>query len=128
MPTDSLTLDDFQRIVSGMGFECTRSPNGPFFTFMAQGYNVAASSEEDNRVLQLDGGFSDVTISYELTNEWNRTHRFCTAYADENGRARFCYELDLSGGCATDANVQQFVNIYRNVVGQWAQFCLQHKS
>jgi hypothetical protein len=126
VPTDSLSLDEFQKIVAGMGFECSRAPNGQAFTFVAEGYKLAGATLQSDKVLQLFCGFDDVKPTLDFVNAWNREHLFCRAFVGDEGTSKFCYELDLSGGCATDTNVQEFVKLFRNVVAEYARLCLQH--
>ncbi len=129
MPTDSLSPDDYFKLIAGMGFECTHIDDPPGgFTFLAEGYKVAAFTQQSDKVLRLYCGFNDIKPSLEFVNQWNRGHILCRAFVAEDGTSRFCYELDLAGGGAAEANVQEFVKVFRNSIAEYAQLCLQAKA
>jgi hypothetical protein len=105
----SMTLEQFQKIVQAMGFECTRGKdaNGKddtFFAFRAEGYKVAAFVP-DPSYLELYNAFTDVAPTPIVTNEWNQSNRFSRAYVDKDGNATIEDDLILSGG-VTRENVQ----------------------
>ncbi len=126
----SMTLEVFQRIVQGMGFECTRGKdaNGKdetFFTFRAEGYKVAAFVP-DPSFLELYNAFTDVAPTPTVVNEWNETNRFSRAYVDKAGDATIEDDLILSGG-VTRENVEMFVTTFRDTVARWARFVIDNK-
>jgi hypothetical protein len=126
----SMTLEVLQKIVQGMGFECTRGKdaNGKedlFFTFKAEGYKVAAFVPEPG-FLELYNSFTDVGPTPTVVNEWNQTMRFSRAYVDKDGNATIEDDLILGGG-VTRENVEIFVKTFRDTVSRWARFVLDHR-
>lgn len=126
----SMTLEVFQKIVQGMGFECTRGKDGngkdeTFFTFKAEGYKVAAFVP-DPGFLELYNAFTDVAPTPAIVNEWNQTNRFSRAYVDKDGNATIEDDLIVSGG-VTRENVEIFVKTFRDTVSRWARFAIDHK-
>jgi hypothetical protein len=126
----SMTLEVFQKIVQGMGFECTRDKdvNGKdetFFRFQAEGYKVAAFVP-DPTFIELYNAFTDVAPTPTVVNEWNQANRFSRAYVDKDGNATIEDDLILSGG-VTRENVETFVKTFRDTVSRWARFVIDHR-
>jgi len=122
----SITSQEFQQLVQGMGFECTRGKDETFFSFRAEGYKVAALSN-DPSYIELYNGFTDVNPSLATVNEWNQVNSFSRAYVDKDGNAALEADLILTGG-VTHENIEMFVKTFRNSVSQWARFALDHKK
>jgi tetratricopeptide (TPR) repeat protein len=127
----SMTSIEFQEVVQAMGFECTRGkdPKGkddPFFTFRAEGYKVAAFTN-DSSYLQLYNGFTDVSPTLAAVNQWNQTNSFSRAYVDKDGNAALESDMILTGGVTRD-NIEMFVKTFRDSVARWARFALDHKK
>jgi hypothetical protein len=114
-----------------MGFECTRGKDAkgkddPFFTFRAEGYKVAAFTN-DSSYLQLYNGFTDVSPTLATVNQWNQTNSFSRAYVDKDGNAALESDMILTGGVTRD-NIEMFVKTFRDSVARWARFALDHKK
>ena len=125
-----MTLEAFQKIVQGMGFECTRNKDEAgkdetYFTFRAEGYKVAAFVP-DPTFIELYNAFTDAAPTPTLVNEWNLTNRFSRAYIDKDGNATIEDDLILSGG-VTRENLEIFVKTFRDTVSRWARFVIDHK-
>ena len=107
----SMTLEAFEKILQGMGFECRRGKdaNGQdetYITFRAEGYKLAAFVPESS-FIELYNSFTDVNPTPAIVNEWNEVNRFSRAYADKEGNATIEDDLILSGG-VTRENVDDF--------------------
>lgn len=134
-PSDStmfttITLEAFQKILQGMGFECTRDKDekgneASFFTFRAEGYKVAAFVPDPSFV-ELYNAFTDVGLTPIVVNEWNQMNRFSRAYVDKDGNATLEDDLIVSGG-VTRENVEIFVKTFRDTVSRWARFAIDHQ-
>ena len=127
----SMTLEQFQKILQAMGFECTRNKDTSgkdeeYFTFRAEGYKVAAFVP-DPTFLELYNAFTDVGLTPAIVNEWNQMNRFSRAYVDRDGNATLEDDLILSGG-VTRENVEMFVKTFRDTVSRWARFAIDHQS
>ncbi len=127
----SMTSIEFQEVVQAMGFECTRGKDAkgnddPFFTFRAEGYKVAAFTN-DSSYLQLYNGFTDVSPTLATVNQWNQTNSFSRAYVDKDGNAALESDMILTGGVTRD-NIEMFVKTFRDSVSRWARFALDHKK
>lgn len=126
----SMTLEDFEKFLQGMGFECTRDKdaNGNekmFVTFKAEGYKVAAFVPNP-KFLELYNAFNDVALTPAAVNEWNQANRFSRAYIGKDGYATLEDDLILSGG-VTHENVEIFVTTFRDTVARWARFAIDHQ-
>jgi hypothetical protein len=125
-----MTLELFQTVVQGMGFECTRGKdaNGKdetFFRFRGEGYSVVALVPAPSFV-ELYAGFSDITLTPAVANEWNQTNRFSRAYTDKDGNANLEDNLIVSGGVTRD-NVEMFVKTFRDTVSRYGRFTLDRE-
>jgi hypothetical protein len=126
----SMTLELFQKVVQGMGFECTRGKDAKgkdetFFKFRAEGYSVVALVP-DPTFVELYAGFSDVTLTPAVVNEWNQMNRFSRAYVDKGGDANLEDDLIISGGVTRD-NVEMFVKTFRDTVSRYVRFALDRE-
>jgi len=126
----SMTSEQFQKLVQGMGFECTRDKtdgkDDTYFTFRAEGYKVAAFFHDPSYLL-LYNAFTDVNPTLATVNEWNQKNNFSRAYIDKDGNAVLESDLVLSGGVTNDT-VEIFVKTFRDSVARWARFALERKK
>jgi hypothetical protein len=126
----SMTLEAFQQIVQKMGFECTRGKDESgkdetFFTFRAEGYKVAVLIYPSSVMLYC--GFTDVHPTLSTVNEWNVNNRFSCSYVDKEGTATLESSLIFSGG-VTHETLEVFIKTFRDSVGRWARFVLDHEK
>ena len=127
----SMTSFRFEELVQAMGFECTRGKDATgtddtFFTFRAEGYKVAAFTNDPNYLL-LYSAFSDVRPTLATVNGWNQSNSFSRAYVDKDGNAVLESDIILTGGVTQD-NIEMFVKTFRDSVVRWARFALDHKK
>ena len=109
-----------------MGFETTRGKDASFFTFRAEGYNLAGFSNNPSYI-QLYNSCNDVNATLESVNLWNQEHSFTRAYVAKDGAATLESDLIVSGG-VTHENIEVCVQTLRNTVAKWARFLLDRKK
>lgn len=122
----SMTLESFQRLVQGMGFECTRGKddkgkNEDYFSFRAEGYKVAAQVPSPEYVY-LVNVFTD-KIPLELINKWNQANTFSRALAGADNNLYIETEIVVTGGVTRD-NIEAQVEAFRESVVRWARFVI----
>jgi hypothetical protein len=123
----SLTLEEFQRRVQALGFQCERvGTDGKldeYFTFRAEGRKVAGKMATPE-YMELFVYYSD-GASLATVNEWNNTHFASTAFVDKDGNAVLENLLVLTGG-VSEENVNSFVTNFRDSAAIYARFILDH--
>jgi Putative bacterial sensory transduction regulator len=122
-----LTLEEFQRRVQSLGFQCERGNTDgkpdDYFTFKAEGRKVGgklASPELVELFVYYTDGASLATV-----NEWNNTHFASTAFVDKDGDAVLESELILTGGISEE-NLDTFITNFRDSATDYARFILDH--
>jgi hypothetical protein len=127
----TITLEDLQHRVQAMGFECTRGKDDSgnlnnFFVFKAEGYKVAVFVPKPS-VIELDNIFDDVHPTPATLNAWNSDNRFSRVYLQKDGSVDLEDDLNLSGGVTSD-HLEAFITTFRNSVGRWARFVVDHEE
>jgi hypothetical protein len=125
----SMTVESFQRILQGMGFEATRDkddkgqPTG-YLMFRAEGYKVGAQVPSPE-FIWLYNVFTDTT-TLETINSWNQSNRFSRAYLNTSDKT-LCLETEIivTGGI-TRENIESQVKEFRDSVARWARFVIDH--
>lgn len=127
----STTLEDFQKQVQALGFDCSRGKDDKgkddtYFVFRAEGYKVAAFVSSPN-IIELDNVFTDVHPSLADLNEWNRDHSLSRVYIDASGDVVLQNEIQISGG-VTSETLNLFITGFRDSVVKWARFVLDKEG
>jgi len=124
----STSLEAVQKLLQGMGFECTRDHdvNGKlqnYLVFRAEGYKIVAKVPSPGYIW-LFNIFTD-KLPLEAVNEWNRTNNFSHAYIDKDGDLYFEADIIVHGG-VTRENVEAQIKQFRDAVAKWARFVVDH--
>lgn len=122
----SLTLESFQQIVQGMGFECTRDKDESgklqdYFVFRAEGYKVVARVPT-NEYAYLFNIFTD-KVPLEVVNKWNQANSFSRASLGTDGNLYLETEIPVGGGATRD-NIERQIKTFRDSVTRWARAVL----
>jgi hypothetical protein len=125
-----MPLESFQKLVQGMGFECTRNKDDKgnledYFVFRAEGYKVGAKAPSEEYVY-LFNVFTD-KVPIDLVNEWNRTHNFSRAYLGNDNLVYLDTEIVIHGGVSRE-NIESQIKQFRDSVARWARFILEHQK
>jgi hypothetical protein len=126
----SVTLESFQQIVQGMGFECTRDKDEKgnlesYIIFRAEGYKVAARVPFADYVY-LFNIFTD-KVPVEDVNEWNRGNSFSRASLGADKNLYLETEIPIRGGVTRD-NIEAQIKTFRDSVVRWARFVIDHQK
>ncbi|MDQ1469353.1 MAG: hypothetical protein QOJ99_833 [Bryobacterales bacterium] len=126
----SMTLEDFQKLVQAMGFECNREKDAAgkpesYFIFRAEGYKVVGQVPAST-IISLFNIFTDKP-SVETYNEWNKLNRFSRVYLDTDGNSVLEAEINLDGG-VTREHIESTVKDFRDSVVRWARFVIDHSK
>ena len=123
----TVTLEEFQRRVQALGFQCERgSTDGKldeYFTFRAEGRKLAGKVAAPEYV-ELFVYYTDGT-TLATVNEWNKTQLASTAFVDSDGSAVLENLLVLTGGVSAE-NFNTFITNFRDSAVDYARFILDH--
>ena len=126
----SISLESVQKILQGMGFECTRERDEkgnlePFVVFHAQGYRVLARTPSPNSIWIYNVFTNDVPL--EMVNEWNQNNNFNHAYIGKDKKLFFDTDIIVRGG-VTRENIEVQIKDFRDALARWARFVIEHSK
>ena len=124
------TLESFQRICQGLGFECTRDKDkdgklGDFIVFRAEGYKVVASVPSPDYIMVANIFTSRLPL--DVINEWNYNNRFTRAALGTDGNLYLVSEI-ITGGGVTPENIEEQIWTFRTSLVRWARFVIDHEK
>ncbi len=83
------------------------------------GYRALLFILNDDTDGQLYTVFTDVDVSTDRMNEWNRDHRFARAYRDRDGDAVIEADLDFAGGVSEGA-IRAWIELFDDIATDYA--------
>ena len=116
----AVSAKHLEAILTGMGFDFTQK-NDHTWKFELGDKNVLLFLENDNTDAQLYIGFGDTKVSMSKMNEWNKSHRFTRAYADDESNPVLESDLDFTGG-VTDETIKAWIKLYGTQVRAYVKF------
>ena len=124
----SITVESLQKILQGMGFECTRDRDEKgnpenFLIFHAEGYRVVARTPTPHSIWLYNVFTDDVAL--DAVNEWNQNHNFNHAYLGKDKKLWFDTDILVRGG-VTKENIEARVRDFRDALARWARFVIDH--
>jgi hypothetical protein len=127
----SMTLESFQRMIQGMGFDCTRGKDDKgvpddYFMFKAEGYDVGAEVPVPSSYLYLFNVFA-AQMPPEFINQWNGNNNFSRAYSKPGEKSVYLDTDIIIHGGVTRENIEAQVKEFRDSVARWARFVIDHQ-
>jgi hypothetical protein len=116
----AVSAKHIEAVLTGMGFDFTQK-NDHTWKFELADKNVLLFLENDNTDAQLYIGFGDTKVSPSKMNEWNKSHRFTRAYADDDSNPVLESDLDFTGG-VTDETIKAWIKLYGTQVKAYVKF------
>ena len=116
----AVSAKHIEAILTGMGFDFTQK-NDHTWKFELGEKNVLLFLENDNTDAQLYIGFGDTKVSMSKMNEWNKSHRFTRAYADDESNPVLESDLDFAGG-VTDETIKTWIKLYGTQVRAYVKY------
>lgn len=78
--------------------------------------------------IQFYAGYSDVQVTHQRVNEWNKTRRFGRAYIDNEGDPVVEMDLDLDDGGMSRALFEDNVEFWTSVVDGYRRFLIEKEG
>jgi len=116
----AVPANHIESILTGMGLSFTQKDDHTW-QFELGEKSVLLFLENANTDAQLYVGFADTTVSFGQMNQWNKTHRFTRAYADDESNPVLESDLDFAGG-VTDETIKAWIQLYGSQVKAYVKF------
>ena len=97
----SVSGKKMESILAGMSIEFTKKSDTSWRLDL-DGKTALLIMGNDNTDAQLYIAFGDVTVTAKQMNDWNASHRFGRAYADDDQNPVLESDLDFAGGVTED--------------------------
>ncbi|HOJ98005.1 MAG TPA: YbjN domain-containing protein [Termitinemataceae bacterium] len=113
----STTKEQLMDFMKNEGYAVQLDEDGDIL-WKQDGYKTYLFLEDDNTVILFYVAFSDVDVSVEEVNAWNRDHKFSRSYIDDEDALCLESDLCLTGG-VTQERPRSFIKICRDVFVSW---------
>jgi hypothetical protein len=115
----SLTLDEAQKLIRAMGFDCEKVAGKDILRFEAEGYPIYARTVPNE--FYLFSTFTDVRPTQEEINNFSSDNDFAKLYTKDDGAGILSYPVLLEGG-VTRENLQNTIKMFRTTVVNYVRF------
>ncbi len=114
---EKLTMDELTKLFKDEGYAVSIDDDGDVL-WKVEGTSTAVILTDEGTSLTFHVAFQNDSTTLAKVNEWNKTHKYCLSYLDDEGDPVLESFLDLEGGVGK-ARITDFFKTCKNLLLDW---------